>query len=256
MRCYQVSEVAGMAGVSVRTLHHYHQIGLLSPAYIGANGYRYYGRDELLRLQQILIHRELGLTLSEIARILDAPDFDRLEALKRQRDRIARQASRFAKMLTTIDQTIAELEGDVTMDDRELYAGIVDPEKQAEYERWLEKRLGPEIRSHIEDSRTNMESLRPSEREALMAELQDIEQELAAALRNGIPPESEALASLIARHRDWVAATWGRDCPAEVYASLADYYEHPEFQARYERIEAGFAGFLGSAMRHWARQQK
>src|SRR5690554_1613729 len=99
MADYSVSEIAKMAGVSVRTLHHYHQIGLLRPAYVGENNYRFYGREELLRLQQILIHRELGIPLAEIAGILDAPGFDRLSALEGQRERIAQEVARSAEML-------------------------------------------------------------------------------------------------------------------------------------------------------------
>lgn len=79
MSRYTVSQLSRLAGVSVRTLHHYDHIGLLRPAVTGENGYRYYGTDELLRLQQILLHRELGLPLSRIARVLDAPGFDRLD---------------------------------------------------------------------------------------------------------------------------------------------------------------------------------
>lgn len=80
MSGYTVKQVAKLSGVSVRTLHHYDEIGLLKPESVGANGYRYYGQDELLRLQQILFHRELGFPLAEIARVLDAPDFDRVAA--------------------------------------------------------------------------------------------------------------------------------------------------------------------------------
>ena len=75
MTNYTVSEVAAMAGVSVRTMHHYHEVGLLRPAHVGENSYRYYGREELLRLQRILIHRELGLPLAEIAAILGCAGF-------------------------------------------------------------------------------------------------------------------------------------------------------------------------------------
>lgn len=74
MSVYTVSELAGLSGVSVRTLHHYDEIGLLKPATVGQNGYRYYGESELLRLQQILFQRELGLRLEDIRCALDAPD--------------------------------------------------------------------------------------------------------------------------------------------------------------------------------------
>ena len=75
MSVYTVSEVARISGVSVRALHHYDGIGLLKPGHVGENGYRYYGRDELLRLQQIMFHRELGFPLEEIRRALErGPD--------------------------------------------------------------------------------------------------------------------------------------------------------------------------------------
>ena len=256
MANYTVSEVAAMARVSVRALHHYHEIGLLEPAYVGANGYRYYGREELLRLQQILIHRELGIALGEIGAILDAPGFDRLAALKGQRERIARQAARSAEMLRTIDRTIADLEGDPAMNDSDLYSGIVDPKKQAEYEAWLEDTYGPGIRDHIETGRRKMESLSQAERDDMMAELAEIEQGLAAALREGVAPDARSLDPLVARHFAWVTASWGRDAPVAAYAGLADtYLAHPDFVARYERIEPGFAEFLASAMRSWAARQ-
>ncbi|QOF70500.1 MerR family transcriptional regulator [Aminobacter sp. SR38] len=73
MTAYAVGELARLAGVTVRTLRHYHDIGLLKPVFVGANGYRSYGEEQLLRLQQVLIHRELGIPLGEIAAILDAP---------------------------------------------------------------------------------------------------------------------------------------------------------------------------------------
>src|SRR3546814_20208838 len=80
-----VRQVARAAGISVRTLHHYDAIGLLKPGHVGANGYRYYGKEELLRLQQILFYRELGLPLAEIAAVLDDPAFDPLAALRAHR---------------------------------------------------------------------------------------------------------------------------------------------------------------------------
>lgn len=255
MTNYTVSEVATMAGISVRTLHHYHEIGLLCPAYVSENKYRYYGRDELLRLQQILIHRELGIPLAEIRIILDAPGFDRLTALRSQRQRIAQELARSAKMLKTIDRTIAGLERDFAMKDADLYSGIVDPKNQAEHEAWLEEKYGPDIEGHLKASRRKMENLTQAERDAMMSELKDIEQQLANKLREGVPAEARALDPLIERHRVWVASSWGRECPPAVYGRLADNYEHPDFQARYESIEEGFSKYLCAAMRSWAKRQ-
>lgn len=142
------------------------------------------------------------------------------------------------------------------MRDAELYSGIVDPKKQAEYEAWLEQKYGPEIGERIETSRRKMESLSPVEREAMMAELKDIEQQLAKAQRDGVPPEARSLDPLIERHRAWVASSWGKECPPAAYAGLADNYEHPDFKVRYESIETGFSGYLCTAMRSWAKRQE
>src|ERR1700746_3216572 len=103
-KLYTVKALAKLSGVSVRTLHHYDQIGLLKPACVGANGYRYYGREEMLRLQQILFHRELEFPLEAIAAVLARPDFDRMEALRRHRETLAAKADRYRKLLKTLDR--------------------------------------------------------------------------------------------------------------------------------------------------------
>src|SRR5947209_6467723 len=102
MSVFTVSEVAKLSGVSVRTLHHYDEIGLLKPACVGENGYRYYGKAELERLQQILFHRELGFPLEEVRRVLDAPDFDRGAALRAHRGRLMAQARRYRALVKTL----------------------------------------------------------------------------------------------------------------------------------------------------------
>src|SRR6185436_17572760 len=121
LRGYTVKQVAKLSGVSVRTLHHYDEVGLVKPDSVGANGYRYYGQDELLRLQQILFHRELGFPLEEIRQVLDAPDFDRMAALKAHRARIEAETRRYRRLVKTIEATLAELEGERQMDDKDLY---------------------------------------------------------------------------------------------------------------------------------------
>ena len=97
MSAYTVKQVAELSGVSIRALHHYDEIGLLKSAYVGTNGYRYYGRDELLRLQQILFHRELGFPLEEIRRVLSAVDFDRVAALRAHRARLMEEIGQSPK---------------------------------------------------------------------------------------------------------------------------------------------------------------
>lgn len=255
MKTYTVNQLAQLAGISVRALHHYDEIGLLKPAFTGDNRYRYYGEEELLRLQQVLIHRELDIPLAEIGAILDAPGFDRVQTLQRQRERLESQAKRYARMVKTIDRTIARLKGDRAMKDADLYSGVVSPEKQAEYEAWLIDRYGGDMEAQIARSRKAMSDMSKDEMAAAMAELEVVEQGLAEGLRRGVPPQAASLDPLIGRHRAWVGQSWGRDCSPEAYAGLADVYEHPDFRARYEAIAPGFADYLTTAMRSWAKRQ-
>ncbi len=255
MKTYTVNQLAQLAGISVRALHHYDEIGLLKPAFTGDNRYRYYGEEELLRLQQILIHRELDIPLAEIGAILDAPGFDKVATLQKQRERLEEQAKRYARMVKTIDRTIARLKGDRAMKDADLYSAVVSPEKQAAYEQWLIDRYGGDMEAQIERSRKAMSDMSQDEMAAAMKELEAVEQGLAEGLRRGIPPQAASLDPMIERHRTWVARSWSRECTPAAYAELADIYEHPDFRARYEAIEPGFADYLVTAMRSWARRQ-
>jgi MerR family transcriptional regulator, thiopeptide resistance regulator len=247
-----VAQLAAVSGVTVRTLHHYDQIGLLKPAAVGANGYRYYGRTELLRLQRILFHRELGVPLAAIAELLDLEGEDQVAILTQHREKLAAERERYRILIDTIDHTIAELKGEELMENAQLYRGF-SPEKQAGYEAWLIEQYGDPMRESIGHARKSCAQLSAAQKEALGKQLHDVEQALADALRHGVDPASAAVGALIGRHRAWVAAMWGRPCSPQSYAGLADLYlSHPDFVARYERIEKGFAEYLAEAMRQHA----
>lgn len=251
-RTYAVGELARLSGVSIRALHHYDAIGLLKPASVGGNGYRVYGREELLRLQQILFHRELGMALSDIAAVLDAPGFDRLEALRRQRARVLEETDRYRRLLGTIDRTIADIEGERTMADIDLYKGFA-PGKQAEYEAYLIDRYGEETRPRIEAGKARMAVLTPGEMQAHMDELAGIEADLAGALAAGVPADDPVLDPVLARHHAWVATAWDRAPTKEAYAGLGELYaSHPDFVARYDQLAEGMAPWLSRAMAAFA----
>src|SRR5260221_8738736 len=100
---YTVKQVAAMSGVSVRTFHFYDEAGLLKPAYLGANGYRFYEEPQLLTLQQILFYRELGFELKQIQRILGRADFEKVAALKSHRKVLEKDLVRTQSLIETID---------------------------------------------------------------------------------------------------------------------------------------------------------
>ncbi len=254
MKELTVRQLAAISGVTVRTLHHYDEIGLLRPAVVGANGYRYYGRKELLRLQRILFHRELGVPLSAIAELLDFEGEDEIYVLKQHREKLEAERERYRVLIETIDRTIEALRGEGSVANTDLYKGF-SPEKQAGYEAWLIERYDEPMREGIERSKESYADKSAAERHALGKELYELEQRLASALRNGIDPASDGVGALIGRHRAWVSAMWGRPCSPERYSGLADLYlEHPDFVARYERIENGFAEYLASAMKLHAKK--
>ena len=249
MKMYTVKEVAKLSRTTVRTLHHYHDLDLLVPAHIGENGYRYYGRDELHRLQQILFYREFGVPLKDIGAFLDKPGFDHVAALQEHRTRLEAKARRYRQLINTIDRTIADIEGKQTMDVSELYKGF-SQQKQAEHEELLVSTYGEPMRKSIEVSKKAMAGRTEAEQKEKMAELQLIEFGLAEHMQEGTAPDSDLLDDLLSQHRAWVAQMWGQECSADAYAGLAEMYlAHDDFKKRYDTIAPGFAEYLPSAMK-------
>lgn len=121
---YTVKEVAKLSGVSVRTLHFYDETGLLKPAFVAANGYRFYDEPQLLILQQILFYRELGFELKTIREVLSRDDFEKIAALQSHRVLLEENLARTAKLIETIGKTIDHLTGETIMKSEELFVGF------------------------------------------------------------------------------------------------------------------------------------
>jgi DNA-binding transcriptional MerR regulator len=252
MPMHTVKQLARLSGVSVRTLHYYDQIGLLRPAQVGANGYRYYGRDELLRLQQILLHRELGLPLEAIAAMLDDSGHSRVDRLREHRQQLLQRTEHYRDLIATVDRTIAELEGGTKVDAKGLYSGF-SAAKQAEYEAQLVQRFGQPMRESIEKSRHHVDAMGKEGLAARIHELAEVEAALAEHCRRQTAAGDPSLTALLVRHRSWVSGMWGKPCPAWRYAGLADLYEsHPDFRSRYETLAPGLSDYLPAVMRAYA----
>jgi len=250
-----VKQVARLSGVSVRTLHHYDEVGLLKPASIGENGYRYYGREELLRLQQILFHRELGFSLEEIARVLDAEGFDRVAALKAHRARLEAETRRYRQLVRTIDVTLAALEGEARMEDKAMYRGF-DPERQAGYEKELVDKHGPGMVAHLDTAKAGMAGWKQADFDAMQAETEAIEAGMARALVDGLPADSGAVAALMRRQYDWIVKSWNRPAPAAAFTGLGQMYvDDPRFRERYDGRQAGLAEYMAAAMAAFANRE-
>ena len=255
MRGHTVKQVARLSGVSVRTLHHYDEVGLLKPGSVGENGYRYYGQEELLRLQQILFHRELGFSLEEIGRVLDAKGFDRVAALKAHRARLEAETRRYRQLVRTIDATLATLEGDAKMEDKAMYRGF-DPQKQAGYEKELVEKLGPEMQGHIDHAKAGMAGWKQADYDAMQAEADAIEAGMAKALTDGLPVDSSAVSALMRRQHAWIGKSWNRPAPAQAFKGLGEMYvADPRFRERYDGRQAGLAEYMAAAMASYADKE-
>src|SRR5882757_1178769 len=153
---WSTAQVARMAKVTSRTLRHYDEIGLLPPARTGGNGYRYYEQEQLLRLQRILLLRELGLGLDKVAEIVDARH-DQVEALRQHHKWLLAEQKRYAQLARTVSDTITRLEGGSTVKPEELFEGFdLDSEKQRGYEADLRARYGEGVQASIDESRQRM----------------------------------------------------------------------------------------------------
>ena len=243
---HSVGQLAKAAGVSVRLLHHYDAIGLLTPAHVASNGYRIYRRAEALRLQEILFYRAAGIPLREI-KLLLAEASPRARLIQ-HRQRLVQGLADQAAALATLDRTIAHLAGDDPMTLNDLYKPFT-ADKQAEYEAWLTATYGDEMAAAIAQAQAAAADDPDRYGSAAMAELRPIETALVAAFENGTSPQSADLAA----HQRWVGKMWGAPCDAAAYAKLSELYlAHPDFIARYEALSQGFSQWLTTAMVAWA----
>ncbi len=247
---YSVGQMARLSGVSIRTLHHYDDIGLLKPAYASGNGYRLYHRPQMMRLQEILFYRDVGLSLSEIADLLNGPH-DAIQRLEQHRERLEQQYRRAAGIIETLDATIDHLKGKRDMAISDLYIPFTAGE-QANYEAWLIQSYGADMAVQIATSRAAV-SVLPEGMERALQALKSVETDLVSAYESGIDTAADCLHALFEQHRAWVARMWGDKCDADGYEGLADMYmSHPDFISRYETLSPRFSNWLFSAMKNHA----
>jgi len=252
---WSIVEVARQAGVSSRTLRHYDDLGLVRPAFVGANGYRYYGRPELLRLQEVLVLRELGLSLDAVARVLDGST-DRVVALRAHRRALLVERDRLARLADTVARTVAQIEAEqrgedvVRMGPEELFAGF-DPERQEQYEAELVERYGPSAQERIDESWRSIGRMSPADAAKVTADLAQRDAAYAELMGAGVDVADPRVQAVTARHHAWVCQFWTPD--AEAFAGLGDLYvEHPDFRARYEAVRPGLAEYVRDAMAVYA----
>jgi len=236
-----------MAGVSVRTLHHYDDIGLLQPSGRSRAGYRLYTAVDLERLQEILLLRRMGLALEEVGAALRANAGDRRALLRRQREALLAKVDELRGVVALVDRSLQALEGAIAMSDEALFDGLSPME-------WNEREHGAEVRERWGDTDGYRESTRRASQyrqedwDVILAEGRAVETELGAALAAGVPADDPRAMDLAERARLHIDR-WFYPCSHEMHAGLGDMYVADErFTAHYEQVQPGLAAYLRDAI--------
>lgn len=238
----RVKEVADLVGISVRTLHHYDEIGLLVPEETTESGYRLYSDENLETLQQILFFKELGFPLKKIKDIISSPSFDRQEALELQRKALLEKRSRLDQMITTIEKTIQHEKGEIQMTNKEKFSGFDfshNPYEQEARERW-----GDEA---VNRANTNMSKDKQVAFSRIYTKL--------ASLRHDSPESEEAQAAI----KEWYDfLNEIGDYTLDTFKNLGQMYVDDErFTKNIDKYGDGLAEFIRNAMVVFAdRNQK
>jgi DNA-binding transcriptional MerR regulator len=244
---WSVREVARFSGVTARTLRYYDEIGLLRPARLGANGYRYYEQEQLLRLQRILLLRELGMELAAIAAVL-AGTRDQLEALRAHHQRLLADRERLDSLVRTVATTISHLEKGTAMPPEDMFTGFrFSHERIAELEALVIERSGQAEQPYFEELKQRTadwsdEQFRQSERDGA-----ETERRLLALLREGVATDDPKVFAVL---DDDLAAqrrllTLDRDSYARLGKAFAAV---PELRTHLDAQDPRLAEYLRDAM--------
>ena len=238
---FTVKQLSKMAGVTPRTLHHYDDIGLLKPSHVGDNGYRYYGEEALLKLQQILFYRELEFPLEDIKHIMGRRDFDVLSALETHKESLSRQMERTKRLLVTVDNTIQHLKGEKIMSQSDLFEGFSE-EQQEKYAQEAEKMYDPET---VRESNRKWKAYSAGKKEAILAEGKQIYQDMIAAMPKGAT--SAEVQKIVERWRKHMDYFWTPNLE-QLLALASGYNDDPKFKANFDKMHPQLAAFMLEAV--------
>ncbi len=241
---YEVGAVARLAGVTVRTLHHYDQIGLLSPSGRSEAGYRRYDEADLERLQCVLFYRELGFSLDDIRTIVE-DDTDRLDHLRRQGNLLRERILRLQRMVDAVDKAMeaATMGISLTPEERFEVFGDFDPDQYAEdaQQRWGGSEADGESRRRIATYSKADWMRQKAEHSAVL-------ESLASAMKSGLAADSPEAMAVAESHRQQIEK-WFYPCPLQMHAGLAEMYvADPRFTHHFEAVAPGLAQYLHDAI--------
>ena len=241
MLVYTVKQLSDLANISVRTLHYYDEIGLLSPESRSISGYRLYDKNDLLKLQQIMFYRELGVKLGDIKQIISNLDFNLVEALQSHRALLAKNAERTQRLIETIDKTISQIRGEIKMDIKEYYEGFSD-EQIDKYRHEVKERWGE---ATLKNSEERVLKMGTSKFQELQSEGNRIFQAIADKISLG--PDSPEVQNLVAQWRQWLENY--HHYSYEALLGLGQMYsQHPDFVKFYGKFHPDMPEFFTKAI--------
>jgi MerR family transcriptional regulator, thiopeptide resistance regulator len=246
---FTVKQLARLAGITPRTLHYYDEIGLLKPSHVGDNGYRYYGEESLMRLQQLLFYRELDLPLEKIKQIMGSRDFDALSALESHKEALRKRIAHMERLITTVDSTICHLKGIKEMSQKQMFAGFSD-EEQAGYEQEATQRWDA---ATVKAANKKWKGYSAAEKQRIADEGNVVYQELLLAMPQGAA--SPAAQSCVDRWRRHMEYFWAPN--DEQLLGLADLYNTDlRFKANFDRVDPNLAEFMRAAVKVYVYNRK
>lgn len=251
---YKVKEVAEFTGVSVRTLHHYDQIGLLTPEAVSTAGYRLYSEENLERLQQILVFKETDLSLHEIKEIIDRPEFNRKENLIKHKELLLAKKKRLEEMIMTVERTIHSIEGGYHMEEKDMFKGFdmrEIEEHQKKYSEEAKERYGKEIVEKVEKKTAGYSAENWGD---IQSKTDEIYQRLIAGMEQG--PKAPEVQQAVADWRKFITDHY-YDCTLDIYRGLGDLYvDDPRFTRNIDKYQQGLAAFFKEAIHYYCDQQE
>ena len=243
---YTVKQLSELAHVSVRTLHYYDEIGLLAPSTVGANGYRYYEEDALLRLQQILFYRELDFDLMQIKALLDDPNFDYVTALRSHRATLRDKMRRLEHLIKTVDSTIMHVAGEVEMSDKQLFEPFSE-EEQKHYERLARLEYGP---ANVNESVRRWNSYSKAQQDAILQEGGEVYAEIAKLMQAGVEATDADIQALLVRWHNHINYFYMPTL--EIVRGLGELYAtNPDFHKNISKFGEGLPEFLREGIAYY-----
>lgn len=244
-RALSVGRVAELAGVTVRTLHHYDEIGLLRPGGRSRAGHRRYDDTDLDRLQQILFYRELGFPLEEIAPLLDDPGIDPVAELRRRHRLLTDRIERLQRMAAAVEHAMEAKKMGIQLTPEEKFE-VFGETYSEEYETEAEQRWGDT--AAWEESQRRTGSYTKEDWARIKAETDALNQRIAAALADGVAADSPQGMELAEEHRQQICGSF-YECGYELHACLGEMYVSDErFTATYDAVAPGLARYLRDAI--------